>query len=316
MSQIAMARPDGAEVPEEQWWSVTIMPAAGGGCDAVVVDVVTPLAAQARAWGAKRWFYTRCLDPARSSLQIRILGSPRLLDRLKPFMLALIDQAIPDHGGLQTSDYRENPTRWDCGKLSPKGESDLARYGGTEGLALAEQVFELSSDLAAWATSRFPKVSSRSTLASLLLFDAAHAMMRGPRASAWPDRRMISWKYYWDGHLRGCSAGLNPQELLVNSSLTSQSPQRIRAAQRLMLATAAEPAVDNWRKRWSRAIDNYLYRSEKVRASRSAQHLTFYQSRLMVNRLGIPARDEARLGLYARSWSKELEPGSLERAGS
>ena len=95
-------------------------------------------------------------------------------------------------------------------------------------------------------------------------------------------------------------------------SLTSQLAPRILPAHRLMAATASEPAVDNWRKRWSRAIDTYLYRADKVRASRSAQQLTVYQSRLMLNRLGVSVRDEAGLGLYARAWSKEREADFLK----
>lgn len=75
----------------------------------------------------------------------------------------------------------------------------------------------------------------------------------------------------------------------------------------MMAAVASEPSVDTWRKRWVRAIDTYLYRSDKARISRSAQHLTAYQSRQLLNRLGISLRDEAALGLYARAWSKERE---------
>lgn len=315
MSQAAAATPSEALAPGAQWWSLTIAPAEKGTCDAAIVDVVTPLAAQSRAWGAQRWFYTHCLDPVSSSVQVRILGSCRVLDRLEPLMRALVDQATPNLGELHSSGHREDPARWDSGKLSRSVESDLAKYGGADGLRLAEEVFELSSDLAAWATSCFPKMSSRSSLAALLLFDAAYAMMRGPRASAWPDRRTISWEYYWDSHLRGCTAGSSPQEVLVHNRVPLQPPQRIRTAHRLMTAIASEPAVDKWRRRWSRAIDNYLYRADKARASRSAQQLTVYQNRFMVNRLGISVRDEAGLGLYARSWSKEREPGCFKTAG-
>ena len=314
MSQLAAVQPAKPLTTGAEWWSLTIQPTDKDVCDAVIGDIVTPLAAQARSWGAQRLFHTRCMDPDHPFIQIRILASPLVLDRLESLMLALVDQAAPNLGELQTSDYREGPVpgRLDYGPVSARAESDLAKYGGADGLALAEEVFELSSDLAAWATSRFPKAHSRSTLAALLLFDASHAMMRGPHSPVWADRRAISWDYYWDSHLRSCMAGSGRQAGRMRNALTSQLAPRILPAHRLMAATASEPAVDNWRKRWSRAIDTYLYRVDKVRANRSAQQLTVYQSRLMLNRLGISVRDEAGLGLYARSWSKEREADFLK----
>ncbi|MFJ7749978.1 lantibiotic dehydratase C-terminal domain-containing protein [Arthrobacter sp. NPDC097144] len=316
MSQLAQVQQPKPLTNGAEWWSLTIQPTGKDVCDAIIGDVVTPLAAQARSWGAQRWFHTRCMDPVHPFIQVRILGAPRVLDRLQSLMRALVDQAVPHLGELQTSEYREEPipTRWESGPVSPRAESDLAKYGGADGLALAEEVFELSSDLAAWATSRFPKANSRSSLAALLLFDASYAMMRGPRSPVWADRRAISWDYYWDSHLRSCTAASGPQAAHMRNALTSQLAPRILPAHRLMAATASEPAVDNWRKRWSRAIDTYLYRADKVRASRSAQQLTVYQSRLMLNRLGISVRDEAGLGLYARSWSKEREADFLRMA--
>lgn len=314
MSQLAATRSATPLTAGAEWWSLTIQPVEKDVCDAVIGSIVTPLAAQARSWGAQRWFYTRCTDPARPLIQVRILGSPRVLDRQRTLMRALVDQAIPDLGELQTSEHREAPVpnRWDYGQVSAKAEADLAKYGGADGLALAEEVFELSSDLATWGTSRFHKANSRSSLATLLLFDACYAMMSGPRSSVWADRRTLSWDYYWDSHLRSCTAASGPQAAQMHSALTSQLAPRILQAHRLMAATASEPAVDNWRKRWSRTIDTYLYRADKVRASRSAQQLTVHQSRLMLNRLGISVRDEAGLGLFARSWNKERETSLLQ----
>jgi hypothetical protein len=70
--------------------------------------------------------------------------------------------------------------------------------------------------------------------------------------------------------------------------------------------------VHNWRRRWFRALDSYLYRADKVRVSRSAQHLTVYQAHMTLNRLGFVAREEAALGLYARTW-KPVSAGPVKR---
>ena len=313
MTQLAGAKPTRQRTTGPEWWSLTVRPSHKDQSDAVIGDVVTPLAAQALCWGAQRWFFTRCMDPEAPSIQLRILGDPTVLNRAQSLLLALVNQAVPALGPVETEEHREAGSRHEGGPgaVSSRSEADLAKYGGPEGLSLAEDVFELSSDLAAWATSRFPKTSGRSSLAALLLFDATHARMRGPRASAWPDRRSISWDYYWDSHLRSCTAASGQRAAHMRSALTSQLAPRVLPAHRLMAATASEPAVDNWRKRWSRTIDTYLYRADKARVSRSAQHLTVYQSRLMLNRLGLSVRDEAGLGLYARSWSRERETDFL-----
>lgn len=317
MSQLAALKPTTPLATGSEWWALSIHTPVAELSDAVIAEIITPLASQARVWGAQRWFHTRCPDPADPFVHVRILASGRVLERLRSLLRALMDQASEGLRDLQITDHVEEPlpTRWDPGPVSPRAEAELAKYGGAEGLALAEEVFEMSSDLATWATARFPKNNSRSSLAALLLFDATHSMMKGPRSPVWADRRALSWDYYWDSHLRSCTASSGSQAAHVRQALTAQLAPRIIPAHRLMAATASEPAVDNWRKRWSRAIDTYLYRADKARVSRSAQHLTVYQSRLMLNRLGISVRDEAGLGLYARSWSKDREADFLNAGG-
>ncbi|MBE0010426.1 MULTISPECIES: lantibiotic dehydratase C-terminal domain-containing protein [unclassified Arthrobacter] len=197
--------------------------------------------------------------------------------------------------------------------VEPRLEAELVKYGGVDGLQLAEEVFELSSELAAWATKRFPKMQSRSAFGALILFDSARAMMKGPRSAGWPDRRRISWDFYWDSHLRTCTADLGPRSGGVRDALSAQVAARVPAFHGLMAATASESAAQNWRRRYARAIDNYLYRADKMRVSRSAQHLTVYQAHMTLNRLGFTTREEGVLGLYARSWSIEREAASYDQ---
>lgn len=296
------------------WWTLTLQPERKDFCDAVVGHVVTPLAAQARMWGAERWSYTRSLDSAAPAVRVNVLASTSVVERLQPFARALVDRSVEQLGGLETTEQSAAPvpTRWGTEPVSAQFEFALAKYGGVEGLALAADVCELSSDLAAWALIRFPGINSRSSLAALLLFDSCHAMMCGPKSSAWPDRRGISWDFFWDSHLRSCTGSLGPQAARVRRELITRLAPRIFPAHRLMAATASEPAVQNWRRRWTRAVDGYLYRADKQRVSRSAQHLTMVQSRQLMNRLGLPLRDEAALGLYARSWSLDREADFLQ----
>ncbi|MCQ1946170.1 MULTISPECIES: lantibiotic dehydratase C-terminal domain-containing protein [unclassified Arthrobacter] len=318
MSQLAAVRPASRTQPGTHWWSLSIHTGGFDVADGIIGELVTPLAAQAQLLGAQRWYFTRCSDPANAHVKLRVLAPTSTLDRLQSLMVALQDQSSGVIGHLETSQQFSEPA---TDRLSPGGgepqdpriEADLAKYGGVEGLSLAEEVFELSSDLASWATARFPKVQNRWALGSLLLFDAARSMMKGPRASAWPDRRRLSWDYYWDSHLRSCTAGFGPRAAGVRQAMTVQVGAKVMPTHRLMAATAAESAVENWRRRWFRGIDTYLYRADKARLSRSAQHLTVYQAHMLLNRLGLSLREEAAMGLYARTWSPERESVLLDK---
>lgn len=84
----------------------------------------------------------------------------------------------------------------------------------------------------------------------------------------------------------------------------------------LMAATAADSAVQTWRRRWSGSIDMYLSREKQAQTSRSPYQLTLQQSQMMLNRLGFTAHEEAILGFYARSWTAEKERQLVEASRS
>lgn len=309
MSQPVTLRTPSRHAPNLVWWNLTVDAGGFELADRVIGELVTPLVAQARLWGTQRWFYTRRMQPPNAQVRLRILAPPETLDRLKSLLGALQDQSGDPVRSLEVGHEFTDPVldrTVGTDPLLPWVEADLARYGGVEGLALAEEVFELSSDLCLWATARFAKPQNRSALASLLLFDSAYAMMRGPRASTWPDRRRVSWEYYWDSHLHSCTAS-DPRAAGVQKATGAQAQAQLTPVHRLMMATASESAVGNWRRRWLRAIDTYLYRADKAGASRSAQHLTVYQAHGLLNRLGFTLRQEALIGVYARTWSREKE---------
>ncbi|MCC3272129.1 hypothetical protein MUK71_15705 [Arthrobacter zhangbolii] len=309
MSQPTTLRTPFRSAPHPVWWNLSVEAGGFELADRIIGELVTPLVAQARRWGAQRWFYTRRMQPANAQVRLRVLAPSETLDRLKPLLGALQDQSGDPVRSMPVGHEFSDPVldrTVGTDPLLPWVEADLARYGGVEGLSLAEEVFELSSDLCLWATARFPKAQNRSALASLLLFDSAYAMMKGPRASTWPDRRRVSWEYYWDSHLHSCTAS-DPRAAGVQKATGAQAQAQLMPVHRLMMATASESAVANWRRRWLRAIDTYLYRADKAGASRSAQHLTVYQAHGLLNRLGFTLRQEALIGVYARTWSREKE---------
>ncbi|MUK02460.1 hypothetical protein GM708_11330 [Vibrio cholerae] len=248
-----------------------------------------------------------------SQIKVSIHAHPRVLDRLRSFVRVLQTRGarnLPLLSVRQQLTAPANNTYYSGGPemADPQLEANLVKYGGVEGLDLAEEVFELSSELAVWANQRFPRMQSRSALGALVLFDSARSMMRGPRSGGWPDRRRLSWDFYWDSHLRTCTADVGPRAGSVREAMAAQVAAKSTGFHALMAATASESAVHNWRRRWFRALDTYLYRADKVRVSRSAQHLTVYQAHMTLNRLGFVPREEAALGLYARSWKFPVDP--------
>ncbi|MHA7294260.1 lantibiotic dehydratase C-terminal domain-containing protein [Arthrobacter sp. HLT1-21] len=332
MSQLTAVRNASRTAGSSQWWHLSIFTGGFDVADGIIEDLVTPLAAQAQLLGTGRWFFTRCGGPAVAQVRLHILASPAAIVSLQDLLTTLRAQThgcdsvtlvhpTPVHLALTQLAVRQQlsvPFGGPASSPQETGidrqlESDLVKYGGAEGLRLAEEVFELSSELAAWASQRFPKMHNRSAFGALILFDSARSMMKGPRSASWSDRRRISWDFYWDSHLRSCTVELGPRAAGVREAITAQVSARVPAFHGLMAATAAESAAQNWRRRWSRAIDHYLDRADKARVSRSAQHLTVYQAHMTINRLGFTAREEAVLGLYARSWSIEREASSYHQ---
>lgn len=311
MSQLTAVRTASRTAVGTQWWHLSTQAGGFDVADGIIGDLVTPLAAQARVHRAGRWFYTRCVEPSAVQVRFHVLAQPDTIERLQAFHQALVKRS--GLASLPTHQHRSTPAGSGYHHLrgvvdaDPHLEAELFKYGGVDGLQLAEEVFELSSELGAWASQRFAKMQNRSAFASLILFDSARSMMRGSRSASWPDRRRISWDYYWDSHLKTCTPDLGPRGAAVRDAMMTQVSAKIPAFHGLMAATAAESAVHNWRRRWFRTLDTFLYRADKARVSRSAQHLTVHQAHMTLNRLGFSPREEAVLGLYARSWTSDPE---------
>ncbi|MCC3275361.1 hypothetical protein LJ753_05695 [Arthrobacter sp. zg-Y20] len=276
--------------------------------DGIIRHIVIPLSAKAQSWGGYRFGFSRSKEPDHPAVQLHLLATHETVERVWKFAHALAEGSTAKLGAVKltrSSDVVYPPRPGE--RVPELMEATFSRFGGAQGLKLASDVAEVSMDLALWAVNRFPRPSMRSMLAALLLFDTAHAMMRGPRSAVWPDRRTTSWDFYWNTHLQACTASFSGRTEQGRKVMLAQMAPRITPAHRVMGALASEPSVDLWRKRWAQTIDLYLYRVDKQRISRSAQRLALASSGVLQNRLGIPLREEAALGIYARAWSKEKE---------
>jgi hypothetical protein len=320
MSQLTAVRSSEKLSLKRYWWVLSIYTGRQDVAETVIGELVTPLVAHARREGVGRWYFSNHVDEVGPHIKVRFLGHRSALDSLQRFELAARNRLLEILPTVRVQQhYVVSPDSMDLiGTLGTDSvalvqESDLDRFGGLEGLELAEEVFELSSELGSWAAQRFNKSQGRTALGALLLSDAAWSMLNGPKAPQWPDRRRLSWDYCWDNHLRVSTMELGRGAVKARLGLTATLAPKTAPMHRLMAATAAEGSVQNWRRRWKRAIDAYLYRADKSRVSRGAQNLTFSQSHLMMNRLGFTLWEEAALGIYARAWTPETESALLEK---
>lgn len=137
-SRVVAARPDAgverAFPPGSRWLHARIATGTAG-ADAVLEDVVAPLVRDARRRGlAESWFFVR-YDRPRWHLRVRFRGEPKALAaKLLP---RLHDRLAPMLANGRVSSI-------DLGTY----EREVERYGGPDGIVLAEAIFEADSDAA------------------------------------------------------------------------------------------------------------------------------------------------------------------------
>lgn len=297
-----------ASALDDLWWFVRIYTRGFEGADPLIGDLLPPVIAEARAQGISRWFYIRYMDEHGPHVRLRVLGPRAVLDQLQRVhaeIEAQLAEVLAEHPTEHRFIAPVPKKAWEgqlgTGVRAAIYEPELAKYGGPVGLALAEELFEFSSDLGVWACGRFAKESDRAGLAALLLHDVADSLMHGHHAAA--ARQRVSWDGYWERHLYWWTAELGHRGPAFRDRMVTAVQERAdRVAESLHRVTVL-PGVQSWRRRWSVALDTYLARAELSGVDRTPQHLAFHQGHMMLNRLGFLPREEAVLGVHARAWS-------------
>jgi thiopeptide-type bacteriocin biosynthesis protein len=115
--------------PPGSEWTYVKLHAGSATADRLLQEAVAPLARQVLAAGAAdRWFFLRYSDPG-FHLRVRLHGDPvALRDSLDPLVARLLDAGLVHDAQLGT--YRR----------------EVERYGGPEGIDVAEQLFHADSD--------------------------------------------------------------------------------------------------------------------------------------------------------------------------
>nr|BFE86251.1 hypothetical protein GCM10020093_088520 [Planobispora longispora] len=240
-------RPGGGEpmLDTPEWWFVRLYTGGFAASDLLVTEVLPPLVAEARAHGAFRWFFIRYTDPSGPHLRVRVFGPRETVDRMHRSLAriqrhadAMVAAVDDDAAWLASIPMGRMLGDSGTGLASGLYEPEYGKYGGPQGVELAERVFEFSSDLAIWATTRFGKIPERAAFAVLLLREAVRALIDGRPGdlSAEPvmppgdrRRRAVSWERYWDRHLAWWTADL-ARHAPSSRRNCGAAPRRIRTA--------------------------------------------------------------------------------------
>ena len=300
----------GAVAATPQWWYACLYTGGVEGGDDVIAGLLPPLLAEVRVLGAGRWFFLRYFDETGPHLRLRVFGPGRSLDRLVRSMadLGAHLELIATRPRQRVVELVPGATAAVLGSASRAVgtrpavyEPEIDKYGGLDGVELAEQLFEFSSELALWGVSAHEKGGRRDGLAALLLADTAGALTWGARADAWPARGRTPWPRFWATHTDWWTGAVTGDTRYRDRLEEHAAAHRGAVAER-MRSTAADPGVEAWRRRWFRAVDDYLAAAGHLGVPRSPQHLAFHQNHMLMNRLGYLPREEALLGLHARDW--------------
>ncbi|MFJ6939980.1 lantibiotic dehydratase C-terminal domain-containing protein [Streptomyces sp. NPDC101132] len=286
-------------VPERDWWYVRVYPGGPGRMDAAVRTLVPWLAAQAARLGSEEWFFIRYWDATGHHLRLRLRAGAAEVDALDAVareeltgLLDTLEERPEDAVGLLPGTLPSGPSA--RGVVPSLYAPELAKYGGPEGVAVAERVFRLDSAFcAARDLAALPRRYER----------AAHAVhfARALTARVLPEEeRDVFWVHHrtrWGWQLRMAAAGEQLRPLLgaVSAGVREQGAPAPDARERL------EAHAD--------ALAGLV-----LRAPGSRPHQLLHHLHMVMNRLGFPPGEEAALGMLAAQPVRT--PAAAARAGA
>jgi thiopeptide-type bacteriocin biosynthesis protein len=255
--------------------------------DRILVDAVAPVVAQALESGAAtRWFFIRYGDPE-WHLRLRFHGDPaRLHAEVLPALYACAAPLLADGAAwrLQLDTY----------------ERETERYGGPEGVELAEQLFHADSDAALELLGVLADADDaddarwRLALCGMdLLLDALGLDLEARLAVAERARRAFAREFRADVALRRALGDKYRQQSRAIARLLERADDDAalapglevlaRRSRRLAPVAAALRAAERARRLWPPLADvvpSYLHMSANrlLRAEARAQELVLYDS--------------------------------------
>lgn len=283
---------------ESGWWYARLYPGGLVHMDAAVDTLIPPLVTLAGNHGAERWFFIRYSDLAGPHLRFRLRGSPDLLDRAHreiPRLTSECDELARGKSPSVETIFPVSPQFFGGHQATANVavyEPEDTKYGGSEGVILAEELFQASSTLALWA-NQFTKLPDRAALAVLLMRESLAA------ADSVSGAIVPSAGDFWHRHLDWWTRDAGSAAARLREDMRGQAQQDARRVAVRAEELLSDPAVAAWRLRWSAAMANYLRQASAAGLPRTLGHLMFHQIHMTLNRLGILPREEAVLGIIA-----------------
>ena len=265
-----------------EWLYVKLCPGDVRLMDGVVLQVVDPCRRDAVERGATRWFFMRYLDADGPHIRLRIQADTDVLnDWHDAWQHALHQRIAALRAGR--AELTGSPR-----VVFALYEPEWDKYGNAEGVALAEEAFEVSSEAALGLVRAAPGAPTRLAVASYL-------MRRLARCLPSLDERMF-WAYHDSFWAPPGREPVHPMALSVEANqLLDQLEQRIALAPSVTLHVDAI----------CRATCQAIGRAQQAHVERRAAHLLLHHLHMSVNRVGVLPAQEHGLG---RRIATMLEP--------
>ncbi|MEV4946225.1 lantibiotic dehydratase C-terminal domain-containing protein [Streptomyces sp. NPDC053755] len=271
-------------VPERDWWYVRVYPGGPRLMDAAVRTLVPWLAERAGRLGSEEWFFLRYWDATGHHLRLRLRAGADAVDALDGAareeltgLLDALEERPGDAVGLLPGALPPgSPAR---GVTPALYAPELGKYGGPDGVALAERVFHLDSafcaglDLAA-LPRRYERAAHAVYFARALV---ARVLTEEERDVFW-----VRHRTRWGWQLRMAAGGEQLRPLLggVAAGVRAQG----------VPAPGVRERVDAH----ADALADLVLRAPGPRDHQLLHHL-----HMVMNRLGFPPGEEAALGMLA-----------------
>jgi thiopeptide-type bacteriocin biosynthesis protein len=259
----------------------------------VVENVVAPSIRKfTAAHPSLKWFFLQYIDQFGFQLRLRLNASAPILASLEPVLDARFAEAIDDPrvgGGPDRIGTIDRPI------VKRLYEPEYAKFGGPEGVALAQKLMQIGSETAlCFAQPRYrPK---------RILLGAAHThLMVGTLPEAEQTSFLHHYAWYWSARGRH-DAPWRPQDAV----LAPNDPATRRRAVRLARQVEAVLTQPEDRSTLAGYTDRFWSTVRAFRPERSEHLIAAHHIHLMNNRLGLVPAEEMRIARLL--WLARLQP--------
>ncbi|KJJ40899.1 hypothetical protein UM89_16990 [Bacillus subtilis] len=269
----------------------------------IIINIVTPIVKQVKdSVQVHKWFFIRYIDMQGPHIRLRFLVNEDDLD--------IVEEITEEHLHRNLSKVLAEPlsemsrllpvktdTRsFESGFQQEEYEPEYEKYGGVQGVHIAEDIFQSSSELVlSLLNDPGFKDNDRFDFALFLMNKTAE------QASLSADQA----RDLWESMLHHWSGADYTEGITYKTKLEEAAEKRIDVINVVIEKMHSNPFVikltEGYQKILQKAFSQ-IQESEKIRTSHS--HLSFHYIHMMNNRLGVWPIEEAYLGALLAQLSK------------